>query len=98
MCAVLGLTACESTKVLQATGGSRADGTVNLSFNYGLFEQPKIDWGAALETARTSCKAWGYSDAQKFGGGLQHCEAMNGYGQCMAWAVTVTYQCTGHPS
>ena len=88
------LAGCATNKSLIATGGSRADGTVNLSYEYGAFERPKIDLVQGEMTARERCKAWGYSDAQPFGGQTQQCQLANQYG-CVRWFVTMTFQCLG---
>ena len=52
---------CAVTKVPVATGGSRADGTVQLAFEYGGFERPQVDWDSARITAGQRCRAWGYT-------------------------------------
>src|SRR5215469_6157064 len=91
------LTSCATPVTPEPVGGSRADGTVKLSFEFGIFQRPVVDWNGALDRARQSCSAWGYTGAERFGGGMQQCEAVNGYGQCMRMLVTYTYQCTGHP-
>jgi hypothetical protein len=96
--AALLLTSCATPVTPEATGGSRADGTVRVSFEYGYYEIPVVDWSNALSSAQKSCSAWGYSGAQKFGGQTQQCEQADAYGECMRTLVTVTYQCTGHPS
>lgn len=88
---------CATQKVLQATGGSRSDGTVELSYEYGAFEQPQVQWDQGLATARQRCAAWGYPDAEAFGGQKSECNARDMYGGCMRWFVTVTYQCIGDP-
>jgi hypothetical protein len=93
--AVVLLASCETAKEMQATGGSRADGTVNLSYEYGIFERPVVDRTAAQETARSRCAAWGYPQAQPFGGQINHCNQYNTYGACLDMLVTVQYQCTG---
>ena len=54
-------------KDFMATGGSRADGTIQLSYEHAAFEQPKIDFAKGLETARSRCAAWGYSSAEQGG-------------------------------
>ena len=41
--------ACATAKELVPVGGSRADGTVQLAFDYGGFEKPVVDGAAALE-------------------------------------------------
>ena len=91
------LTGCASVKTLQATGGSRADGTVELSYEYGMFEKPQVQWDQGLVTATERCKAWGYQGAEAFGGTTSECQAYNGYGNCVRWLVTVKYQCIGSP-
>jgi len=97
MVLMLFLVGCATVEVPQATGGSRADGVVRLSYQYGLFQKPRVQWGRAHATAKARCEAWGYSDAQRFGGEVKHCEARNGYGNCTEVLVTVPYQCTGNP-
>ena len=79
---------------LVPTGGSRADGTVTLSYEYGGNEKPIIDAAQGAAAARDRCKAWGYSDAQPFGGESRQCQAPSQYG-CMRWFVSVPYQCLG---
>ena len=86
--------ACATTKTLQAVGGSRADGTVKLAYEYGMFEKPRVDTTAALQTARARCQVWGYKDAEPFGAAMTQCTATNQYG-CVRTMVTVEYQCTG---
>lgn len=86
--------ACATTMNWQATGGSRSDGTVRLSFEYGAFQRPRLDENQATTLAAQRCRVWGYQGAEAFGAGTQTCEAQNGYG-CMRWLVTKEYQCTG---
>lgn len=92
---IASITACATVKVPQPTGGSRADGTVDLSYQYGMFEEPQIDWIAAENAATQRCSAWGYSGAEAFGGQTQQCQKFNGYGNCIQQHVTVSYQCLG---
>jgi YecR-like lipoprotein len=54
---------CARSKKLVATGGSRADGTVTLSYEFGALENPKLDFSQGVSTARDRCRAWGYTDA-----------------------------------
>ncbi len=89
------LTACAVTKLPLATGGSRADGTVQMAFEYGWLEVPKVDWDAARVTARQRCQAWDYTEAEPFGGSVSHCEQTDGSGNCLRTLVSMTYQCTG---
>jgi hypothetical protein len=94
---VVGLASCATTKDWAATGGSRSDGTVKLSYQYGMFESPKVSEQQAVELATSKCAAWGYSGAQAFGGEFKTCNAYNGYGSCVSWLVTAEYQCLGGP-
>ena len=94
MLIMIDTTGCATTKILQATGGSRADGIIELSYEYGGFERPVVDWNQALTAAKERCKAWGYSGAESFGGTKSLCQAANAYG-CLQYFVTVPYQCTG---
>jgi hypothetical protein len=92
--ALLALYACATPEVMQATGGSRADGTVDLSYEYGMLQKPVVDMAAAEIAATDRCKAWGYTGAEPFGGQLSRCEASDQY-PCTLTLVTVKYQCTG---
>lgn len=81
-------TGCATIKVPQATGGSRSDGVVNLSYEYGAFEKPIVDWNAAKMEAQKRCRAWGYENTEPFGGVQTNCTS--DYENCV---VTVPYQC-----
>jgi hypothetical protein len=98
ICVCIALTSCETIKVPEPTSGSRADGTVKLSYEVHQFEKPIVQWDAAQAAAEQRCKAWGYQSAEKFGGQENHCNAFDGYGSCVDTFVTVQYQCTGAPS
>jgi len=86
------LSGCSTTKILEATGGSKSDGIVELSYQYGSFEKPVVDWNAGLVTATQRCLAWGYKGAEPFGGTVSECQVHTDYG-CNSWFVTVKYQC-----
>ncbi len=86
---------CTVIKTLQATGGSKSDGIVELSFEYSQFEVPKVKWEAGLATATIRCNKWGYSEAEAFGGVVKRCQGYNGYGSCTYFFVTAKYQCSG---
>jgi hypothetical protein len=92
--ALLASLGCATVKVPQPTSGSRADGTVQLAYEYGQFERPQVDWETANQIATDRCRAWGYSGAEAFGGGFEECTAANQYG-CVRIFVTITYQCIG---
>ena len=93
--ATLILAGCAAQKQLVPTGGSRSDGTVKMSFEYGAFEVPQVDAAQGRETARQRCAAWGYSGAEPFGGSTRVCT--NSYNGCNRWMVTFEFQCTGTP-
>jgi len=95
--AALALSGCAVQKVMTPVGGSRSDGTVKLAYTYGLFEKPVIDPAAANASARQRCAAWGYSDAEAFGGAMTQCVNTDYNGACNQWQVTVEFQCTGQP-
>lgn len=76
-----------------AVDGSRADGTVTLAYEYGLFEDPVVDWDDAQKIAKKRCNAWDYKRAEPFGGVQSICVVRNGYGNCMRQQVKNVYQC-----
>jgi hypothetical protein len=85
---------CAVQKQMVATGGSRADGTVKMAYEFGMFEMPKIDMQQGQDAATQRCKSWGYTNAEAFGGQTKTCSSFGG-GACNSWLVTVEYQCTG---
>jgi hypothetical protein len=89
----LALASCATEEVPVAIGGNRAGGTVDMSYEYGAFERPQVDWNIAQQSALQRCKAWGYTNAEAFGGAINQCVAANAYG-CLRERVTMTYQCT----
>lgn len=94
VCSLLAACGPPTTKQLVPTGGSRADGTVDMSYEVGGFENARFDADQARIVAAERCRAWGYTDAGPFGGEKRQCQAPSQYG-CLQWFVTVTYQCTG---
>jgi hypothetical protein len=72
----------------------RADGTVKMAYEFGMFEMPKIDMQQGQDAATQRCKSWGYTNAEAFGGQTKTCSSFGG-GACNSWLVTVEYQCTG---
>ncbi len=85
---------CTVQKDMVPLGGSRADGTVSMGFEYGMFEKPEVDRNVAAATAAERCRAWGYENAHAFGGTTRQCVHASG-GDCYRWIVKVPYQCTG---
>ena len=91
---LLTLQGCAVQKELVATGGSRADGTVKMSYEFGLLEQPVVNIQKGQAIASERCKAWGYTAAEPFGGQTKQCNDFD-TGTCNRWVVTVEYQCVG---
>jgi len=87
------VTGCASQKAWTAMGGSRADATVTLGYDYGMFEAPQLSTSGD-EIARQRCAVWGYSGAEAFGAQMERCVQFGSSG-CMQMQVTKTYQCTG---
>ena len=91
---MLGLASCATHKDWVATGGSRADGVVRLSYEYRLFEAPQVDAQQGVNLAASRCAAWGYSSAEPFGGATRVCNNFSS-SSCNSWLVTAVYQCLG---
>lgn len=98
MLAFVAMTGCATKKNFYATDGSRADGTVDMAYDFAQFEQPVIDIAQAKSIAKSKCRVWGYSDAEAFGGRQQNCHQTNGYGTCIAGQIVHKYQCIGNIS
>lgn len=90
---VAAIAGCATVSQMAATGGSRADGTVKLSYEVGMFDRVQIDEFTALQTARRRCSTWGYTDAEAFGGVTRQCQAYSASLGCTSWFVTKEYQC-----
>ena len=86
---------CAATKEWSATGGSRSDGTVKLSYEVGEFEKAQLSESQGLGLATQRCQTWGYSGAEAFGGVTRQCNLGGGFGGCSRWFITKEYQCTG---
>lgn len=88
------LAGCATVTQMEATGGSRSDGIVKLSFEYDQFDRIELDQASALQTARQRCAVWGYTDADPFQGVTKQCQGRGFFGECGHWFVTREYQCT----
>lgn len=93
--AVALLAGCATQKQWSATGGSRADATVKMSYEYNEFEKPVLNDAEAQAMAEARCKTWGYTGAEAFGGVTRQCNAPGGFGGCGQYLVTKEFQCTG---
>ena len=88
------LSGCAVQKQLVPTGGSKADGTVKMSYSFGMLESPKVNVQQGAQAAAQRCAAWGYSGAEPFGGYTSVCSQPSSSG-CMETIVTMEYQYTG---
>lgn len=93
------LSGCATTNAnWSATGGSRADATVRISYQHGGNVLPPTSEVEAHNLAIARCKTWGYTGAEAFGGTTSQCNQPNRGifgGSCDSWLVTKEYQCTG---
>lgn len=88
-------TGCAVKKDFYATGGSRADGTVDMAYDFAQFEQPVVNPSQAQSIAQQKCTVWGYREAEAFGGKTTNCNQRDGWGNCVAGQVVIKYQCIG---
>lgn len=86
------VSSCAVNKTLHPTGGSKADGTIEMSYTYGGFERPIVNFKLAEDTAGKKCKAWGYKSAEAFGGAIKECGSYYN-GSCNSYIVKKEYQC-----
>ena len=91
--ALLAACAVDTPKTPLPTGGSKADGSVDMSFEVNYLENPIVDWDSARLGATSRCQAWGYKSADPFEGTRTECNSRDGYGTCLQAFVTRTYQC-----
>lgn len=97
---ILTVTGCakQVPKTWTATGGSRSDATVTLSYQYvPISEIPVIDDAAGLQTAIKRCQSWGYKDAEPFGGEVSSSQPYRDpmWGDTSMVTISKTYQCLG---
>ncbi len=91
---IFSLSGCSTIVVPESSGGSRSDGIVEMSFEYGLFEKPQVKWSDAQAEAASRCIAWGYKDAKRFGAFTEECEVYD-KNYCTLTLVKIKYQCVG---
>ncbi len=92
-CIVGLLTACASEqKRYVATGGSKADGVINLSYEQRYYERSSPNPNQGLRLAQKRCRQWGYQNAEKFSGHTSKCNQVRGH-KCLSYLITVQYQC-----
>jgi hypothetical protein len=89
---IIVLTGCQTVTEVFVTDGSKSEGTVTLSYDYGLLDKVEINQGKANKKALKRCIGWGYGGIEAFDG-LKSCIDRGIYGDCYAYRVTVKYQC-----
>lgn len=89
------LSACATPTpmTMTATGGSKADGVVQMSYEYQEFQKPVVDPEQGKLSATKRCKAWGYRKAEPFDGGISSCIVPGGFSGCARMRQTISYQC-----
>ena len=65
---VMVLSACAVEKFPVATGGSRADGTVKVSYDVGQLEKPQVHMDVAQSQAQNIFRVWRYQGNETLGG------------------------------
>ena len=91
------LSSCTVHRTMVPTGGSRADGTVIMSYELTEFQRAKFTPGQGYEDAKKRCEAWGYTDTEAFGGTTKTCSRTAAFGSCNKWRYDMTFQCLGKP-
>lgn len=86
------LAGCAANVTPMATGGSRSDGVVEMSYEYSAYVTPNVNKAAGLSSAVKRCERWGYTGAEAFDAGMRTCTQPSAYG-CNMWRVTTEYQC-----
>ena len=96
-----GLFGCATEQIVSwsASGGSRADATIELAYQYNAAKvKPITDQSQADSIALSRCQAWGYTDTEPFGMQTSRCQRYGGgiyEGVCIDMVVTLEYQCLG---
>lgn len=95
--ALVSLVGCSTHRELLVTGGSRADGIVELGYERNEFQRVQFDMDAAEALAAKRCQGWGYDGAESFGTEKSTCTSRRGFGNCGSRQVVIQYQCLGSP-
>ena len=88
------ITGCTVSRPFAATGGSKSDGTITLSYEKPAFITVNTDPSQGQMLAEQRCKAWGYVSAEEFGGETRNCIEPGGR-MCNNWLISKQYQCIG---
>ena len=87
------LIGCRSTPAeWGSSGGSKADGTVKMSVQTGMFQDANPDKAKVNAEAVKRCKNWGYTKAIPFDFVSSKCTYRTDYG-CASTVKTQEYQC-----
>lgn len=89
------LGACVAPSPVQVGGGSKESGQVVLTFQYNIMQQPSVGVRQGLQTAANKCQSWGYAGAIPSGTPVVTCTTKTAGGDCIAWSMNSTFQCTG---
>ncbi|MGF6095688.1 YecR family lipoprotein [Pseudomonas sp. 18175] len=90
--ALLLLAGCATPKQWEATGGSKSDGMVQLSYEQGQFENGQSNEAQGLTAATGRCQFWGYKGAERSGAEKSVCSTMGQF-NCLETTVTQDYIC-----
>ncbi len=87
-------------KTWESSGGSRADGTVDVAYIFNpQAEIPQSSEAQARDVAVEKCRFWGYAEAEPFGLVKKRCQQMYYHPMigptCLEMVVTRTFQCLG---
>ena len=86
---ILTATGCATQKQWGASGGSKGDGIVKLSYQASALEIPNVNEQQGLDLAKSRCISWGYKSAESFD--FQNKQCIDS--QCNSYTVTKEYQC-----
>jgi hypothetical protein len=84
---------CTTYKLWTESASDSELGIVQLSYEYGKFENPQVDERAGVNMARERCKEWGFPEAQRKAEERQCIDGMKT--DCSRWKVLREYQCLG---
>jgi hypothetical protein len=91
----LSITGCSTNQGWTTEGGSKDIGAVNLSREYGEFENVQTEDVKGIEVAREQCQDWGFKDAKDRGMIRATCTKHKGlHHECVKFNETKQYKCT----
>jgi hypothetical protein len=91
------LAGCATPKTLVPIEANRGDGMITLAYEYGAFQNPKVDFAEGVNTAIAKCVEWGYVDVRRISNLETECIRGDVFGPCTIYRDKVTYQCTRIP-